>query len=227
MADKKPDKKAAAPAEKRSLELIIAEVIIIIVLLSGCYFALTTWLGISAPDGSGNLTTTFVDSFKRFMIGLLSSVQAISVFVSLLFIMGIIFAKFKTGQVERMRAIKVKVEEAKQKKTETAAKAENKRWKTVLEHASSSVPSDRRLAVLEADILLGDLLTKLGYQGESIGEQLKAVDKNDFRSINLAWEAHKIRNSIAHEGSEFAFSPNEAKRVIGMFEEVFRELNYI
>jgi len=36
-----------------------------------------------------------------------------------------------------------------------------------------------------------------------MGDKLKAVEKSDFNSIELAWEAHKARNMIAHEGSDF------------------------
>jgi hypothetical protein len=59
---------------------------------------------------------------------------------------------------------------------------------------------------------LDDLLNKLGYRGESIGEKLKRVAKGDMKSLNDAWEAHKVRNQIAHEGSSVNLSHHEAKK---------------
>jgi hypothetical protein len=56
---------------------------------------------------------------------------------------------------------------------------------------------------------------------------MKSIEKSDFNSIDMAWEAHKIRNSIAHEGSDFLLNQREAKRVIGLYEIVFREFRYI
>jgi hypothetical protein len=103
----------------------------------------------------------------------------------------------------------------------------NEKWQNVLTHINSTNPSDWKLAILECDIMLGDILTKMGYMQESIGEQLKAVEPSDFTNIEAAWEAHKIRNQIAHEGSEYLINEREAKRVIGLYELVFREFEYI
>ena len=60
-----------------------------------------------------------------------------------------------------------------------------------------------------------------------MGERLKNLDAADFRNIDKAWEAHKIRNAIAHEGADFVLSQREAKRIIGLYEQVFRDSNYI
>lgn len=103
----------------------------------------------------------------------------------------------------------------------------NPKWEKVLEHISSASPSDWRLAILESDIMLDELLDDLNYRGESIGDKLKKIEKSDFSSLDLAWEAHKIRNQIAHEGSEFLLSEREAKRVVSLYEEVFKEFRFI
>ncbi len=80
---------------------------------------------------------------------------------------------------------------------------------------------------MEADIILEDLLTKMGYGGDSIGEKLKKVAKGDMKTLDEAWEAHKVRNQIAHEGSNFTLNHHEAKNVIGMYRKVFEEFYYI
>lgn len=222
--DKKPDKKPAggASSEKRAIEIIIAEIIIIGGLLLGVGVVIIRWVNMGA-DG----TLSFAESFKIFFAGLISSALVVSSFVSLLFIMGIIFAKFKLGQLKRKKQLDAKIKKAEERKIEKQEATENRKWKKVVEHVSSDNSSDWRLSILEADILLGELLTKMGYKGEGIGEQLKSIEKSDFTSLQSAWEAHKIRNSIAHEGAEFPLSQREAKRVIGLFEEVFREFYYI
>lgn len=101
------------------------------------------------------------------------------------------------------------------------------RWATVIGHASSLNQSEWRLAILEADTMLAELLDKRGYPGLSIGEQLKLVDSEKFRSIQDAWDAHRVRNQIAHEGSAFTLTEREARRVIGLYERVFREFDFI
>jgi hypothetical protein len=103
----------------------------------------------------------------------------------------------------------------------------NKKWEKVLDHINSSNPSDWKLAILEADIMLDEMLDKMSYHGETMGEKLKSVEPSDFNTIDKAWEAHKIRNSIAHEGSDFLMNEREAKRVIALYKDVFDEFRYL
>ena len=56
---------------------------------------------------------------------------------------------------------------------------------------------------------------------------LKSVDKNNFLTLDDAWEAHKVRNDIAHSGINFQLNERETKRVLALFEKVFKEFNVI
>lgn len=103
----------------------------------------------------------------------------------------------------------------------------NPKWSKVLEHINSPNPADWRLAILEADIILNDMLDKMGYAGSTLGDRLKSVEASDFDTLQEAWEAHKVRNAIAHEGSDLALTKPEAERVIKLFEKVFKEFKYI
>lgn len=102
-----------------------------------------------------------------------------------------------------------------------------KRWERVMAHLNSARESDWRLAVLEADVLLDEMVTGMGYHGDSLGEKLKGIEPSDFTTLEKAWEAHGVRNRIAHEGAAFALTEREAKRVFGLYEEVFKEFHYI
>lgn len=103
----------------------------------------------------------------------------------------------------------------------------NDRWQTVLDHVNSPNPSDWRLAIIEADNILEEMMNVMGYQGDNLGEKLKSVEPSDFNTLQNAWEAHKVRNKIAHEGLSFKIDQREAKRVISLFETVFREFEFI
>ncbi len=103
----------------------------------------------------------------------------------------------------------------------------HERWLKVESHINSHTPSDWRLAIIEADIMLNDVLEKMGYQGDSIGEKLKGIKKEDMLNLDLAWDAHKVRNHIAHKGGEFDLDEREAKRVIGLYKKVFEESHLI
>lgn len=102
----------------------------------------------------------------------------------------------------------------------------NKRWANVQSLIRSYNANDWKQAIIEADIILDDMLKKMGYQGKSIGDRLKTVDPADFMTLDEAWEAHKFRNRIAH-GSAYVLTKDEAERIIGLFEKVFSEFFYI
>lgn len=103
----------------------------------------------------------------------------------------------------------------------------NPHWERILNHTESLNENDWRLAIIEADIMLGELVDVLGVHGDTMAEKLKAVEKSDFTTIDQAWEGHKIRNQIAHQGSAFAMNQREAKRVIDLYRQVFEEFKMI
>ncbi len=114
------------------------------------------------------------------------------------------------------------------KKTEPEnAVVENPKWKLVQEHINSDDANKWKLGILEADIILSEVLDVLNLPGEGVGEKLKNVQKGDFKHIEEAWEAHKIRNAIAHEGSDFLLSQREAKRVIRLYQLVFEDFDVV
>lgn len=111
---------------------------------------------------------------------------------------------------------------------EIEAKEKMVQWQVVLNHINSESPAEWKLAILEADNMLDSILESEGYRGETIGEKLKVVEPVDLASYNEAWEAHKVRNQIAHEGAAtMDFSKKMARDTIGKFEKVFKELGYI
>ncbi len=149
-----------------------------------------------------------------------------SFILSSLLVIFIIYVTFRiNGIYAKQRKVLNPPKKMLEKKEEE--KLRNEKWDIVEKHINSENPNDWRLAILEADIALGEMLDKLGYRGESIGEQLKGVDKSNFTTIDDAWEAHKIRNLIAHEGASFLITDREAKRVISLFKKVFDEFEYV
>jgi len=104
----------------------------------------------------------------------------------------------------------------------------NTKWEAARDKVFSDNSSDWKLAIIEADVVLDDFLTERGYQGAGVGEKLKDAEKlGDLRGVQDAWEAHKKRNEIAHEGSENEVSKREAISIIALYEKVFEEEGYI
>jgi hypothetical protein len=83
------------------------------------------------------------------------------------------------------------------------------------------------MAVLEADSILEDLTIAMNIPGNSLGERLKSIEPSDFLTLQNAWEGHKVRNQIAHQGSTFQLDHKTAQIAIKNFEAVFREFEVI
>lgn len=105
--------------------------------------------------------------------------------------------------------------------------SKNERWSKTLTYLFSQHASDWKLAIIEADSMLEDLMGQMGFQGENLGERLRMANQENFSNLTIAWEVHNIRNRIAHEGLAFELSQHEAKRVIALYERIFHEYGFI
>ena len=130
-----------------------------------------------------------------------------------------------------MRLWQVEEEESEKYKTVAAAQehmeVEKSRWSYITQLIESAQESDWRQAIIEADIMLDEILTRNGYLGGTIGEKLKTANPQRFMTLQNAWEAHKVRNEIAHSGSAYQLTNHIAFRTIANYEAVFREFNEI
>jgi ATPase subunit of ABC transporter with duplicated ATPase domains len=101
------------------------------------------------------------------------------------------------------------------------------RWERILQHIHSENENDWRQAIIAADSILEEIVTKAGYVGESLGEKMRGIEKSDFTTIDEAWHAHKVRNRIAHDGSNFHLNKREALETIELYKKVFEEFFYL
>ena len=101
------------------------------------------------------------------------------------------------------------------------------RWIHVQQLINSGHESDWRQAIIEADIMLDEILNEQGYTGDSVGDKLKQVNPARFQTIRDAWDAHMVRNDIAHKGSEYQLTEHLAHRTIRHYENVFREFGEV
>ena len=101
------------------------------------------------------------------------------------------------------------------------------RWNRILEQARGDSDQGWRLAILEADIMLNELLDSLGYKGETMGDKMRQVDRANFNTIDLAWEVHRVRNKIAHEGTAHILNAREVRRIIEIYRTIFKEFKII
>lgn len=178
---------------------------------------------------------------KYFFVFIFSE-QAINIWKNILAFFAIFFLTIICYTIVRMFEIRKKerkhleheITKYAQNKTEYEKRlheatggSKNEHWGRVLGYLFSQHSSDWKLAVIEADSMLETLLDQLGFKGETLGEKLKSANQKSFPKLTNAWEVHNLRNRIAHEGLNFDLSQHEAKRVVALYEDIFRTFGFI
>lgn len=180
--------------------------------------------GSSASSGSGASSGSNVSNFKMLLF-----------FLAIFFIFIIAYCLIRLFEIRKKEHAHLhhEIEEYAHKQKEKAGKlanpggAMNQKWQSVLTHVFSPNEADWKLAVIDADTMLEDLMDQLGFKGENLGEKLKSADQEKFKQLTSAWEVHIVRNKIAHEGADFVLSQHEAKRIIALYEQIFQSYGFI
>lgn len=163
-------------------------------------------------------------NFSFSLVGLWFWLRAWSYIISLPLFVLVVYLSYRIVQIrqgERYALKQILENTSSQEKPKL-----NPAWERVLGFMASNDPNDWRLAIIEADNMLDELVRAMNYRGESLGERLKAIEPSDFQTLNEAWEAHKVRNRIAHE-SGYIPAEQEARQAIARYRAVFEEFHFI
>ncbi len=153
------------------------------------------------------------------VVALWNGITTVSTLLSLLILAGCIYSYIRLRQIRLQEKEKLGAPLIASSREERR----NERWARIEELMTSQSENDWRHAILDADVMLDEMVKSFGYQGESLGERLKQIERSDFKTLNEAWEAHKIRNEIAHAGSGYVLDQRTARRAIDLFRSVFQE----
>lgn len=158
-----------------------------------------------------------------------STIYLISYVISLFGVTLIIFSVVRLIEIDHdeHEHLKHDIAAFMARRNEKLAGTKNERWEHIQDLVNSPSQGDWRLAVMEADSVLESLLKARDIPGGGIGEQLKNISPGDLGSMQAAWEAHLVRNRIAHEGTSYDLSQRDAHRAIQLYEVVFRELGFL
>jgi len=96
----------------------------------------------------------------------------------------------------------------------------------IIEHQlKKDDPSSYHLSVLNADKLVDQALRGCGIKGKTMGERMKN-SVSLYSDRNGIWQAHKLRNRIAHE-SDVHVTYDDACRALGSFRRALKDLGAI
>ncbi|PIP73707.1 MAG: hypothetical protein COW88_01115 [Candidatus Lloydbacteria bacterium CG22_combo_CG10-13_8_21_14_all_47_15] len=176
-------------------------------------------------DESSSYLSDFPYSEEGSLFSLWSVFVPISIFTSLILAMGLLYSAIRVVQIRKREKIELK--ESRGPVLGGNITKAQMTWHKIVDQSQSTNPNDWRLSIIEADVMLDELLDVQGYTGDTMADKMKQVELSDFNTIDDAWEAHKARNRIAHEGSRYELNQREVRRIIELYERVFREFHFI
>ena len=86
-------------------------------------------------------------------------------------------------------------------------------------------PSSYAITVINGDKLLDKAMMEMGLTGKTMGERLKK-NGDKFTNLNGVWQAHKLRNAIAHE-SDIEVSYKRAFNALAIYKQALKDLGAI
>lgn len=96
-------------------------------------------------------------------------------------------------------------------------------WLRIKARLDTGQESEYKLAVIEADSVLDEILKGMGFGGESLGERLERLTLASLPNLENAKSVHKTRNNIVHDPN-YRLSLDEAKKVLAIFEKSLTDL---
>jgi len=98
-----------------------------------------------------------------------------------------------------------------------------KRWKRIKKRLDKNNVNNAKLAILEADKLVDDILKRLGYTGENLDDRLEKIDTNLVPSLEILQEIHITSKKIS-EHYDYYLTMKDSKSIIEKYEKVLQEL---
>lgn len=101
-----------------------------------------------------------------------------------------------------------------------------KQWAQVENQLEKESLDKSKMALIKADSILDNVLKKAGFAGETLAGRLKQFDKGELSNLDQVWQAHKLRNQIAHEPDK-KIRYVEIKKGVQAIENALEELEGI
>jgi hypothetical protein len=98
-----------------------------------------------------------------------------------------------------------------------------KAWDKTKARLETGLESEYKLAVIEGDSILDDVLKKMGYKGENLVERLDRLTSATLPNIEDIKESHKARTNILHS-PDYNLTLDEAKKILAVYEKALESL---
>ena len=153
--------------------------------------------------------------------GIIPWIRAICVFISAFFITIVIVSITRTPYLQ-LSAVGYTVEIATFRPWGVPKIL--RRWKRILARLDRGTEAEYKLAIMESDVLLDEMLKKMRLKGDTVEERLGRITSIMIPNVEELRGAHEIRNSIVYD-PDYRISLMETRRVLEVYQRTFEQLD--
>ncbi|OGZ71152.1 MAG: hypothetical protein A2904_00845 [Candidatus Staskawiczbacteria bacterium RIFCSPLOWO2_01_FULL_33_9] len=97
------------------------------------------------------------------------------------------------------------------------------RWKKIQKRAETGIESEYKLALIEADDFLNEILEERGFIGNNFEELVNNAGKAALPNLDEIFLAHEIRNSIVYN-PDYKIDLEKAKKILAIYESTIKTI---
>src|SRR3989344_3998756 len=97
------------------------------------------------------------------------------------------------------------------------------RWKKIQKRAESGAESEYKLALIEADDFLNEMLEDRGFTGETFEELINNAGKIMLPNSAEILSAHEVRNSIVYN-PDYRIDLDRVKKILAVYEAATKNI---
>lgn len=101
-----------------------------------------------------------------------------------------------------------------------------KKWAKIKGRLESENVSQYKVAIIEADSIIDDVIAKIGYVGKNMTERLDKIKPGQLENLEEIRNIHQIRNRIIHE-ADFSVDRKIAQQAIEVCEDLLKHLELL
>ncbi|MDO8654983.1 MAG: hypothetical protein Q7R48_00960, partial [bacterium] len=101
-----------------------------------------------------------------------------------------------------------------------------RQWERIKSRLQTPNESEYKLALMEADDMLGSLLARIGFTEPTLAERLKNITEAIIPNVHEVIQAHAVRNNIVHD-PDYHLTLEQARKTLDVYEDAFRALDLI
>ena len=97
-------------------------------------------------------------------------------------------------------------------------------WRKIMRRLDTGSESEYKLAIIESDTLLDEMLKKMRLAGETMDERLERITPLMISNVEELKNAHQVRNSIVYD-PDYRLNLQEARRTLSVYQKTFESLD--